>query len=108
MKIIRYLAALLLFITGVLHLLPLFSPPLTTEAIGTLIVGVIYPTIGVLLLLKPKIGTILGIIFPLIGLVMGFIVVGIKNWDTMLSIMFVIDAMVIICCVLLLAKRNKT
>ena len=79
----------------------------STEAFGTLVGGIIYPSIGVLLLKKPKIGAILGTIFPLIGLGVGFFVVGIENWDTMLSIMFVIDAVVVICCVLLLSKRNR-
>ena len=48
----------------------------------------------------------LGIIFPLIGLGIGFVVVGINNWDTMFEIMFIIDAVVVICCLILFLNRR--
>jgi hypothetical protein len=69
--------------------------------------GIVYLAIGVLLFLDKKISQILGIIFPLIGLGDGFSVVGFKNWDTMLTIMFIIDAVVVACCLILLLNRNK-
>jgi len=49
--------------------------------------GVVFFVIGVLLFMDKKYATILGIVFPLIGLGVGFGVVGLKNWDVMLSIM---------------------
>ena len=108
MKTIRYVAAFLFLLTGILHILPMFKPQINSDAITVLIFGIIYLSIGVILLMKMKFGPILGIIFPLIGLAAGFLKIGIKNWDTMLSIMFVIDAVVIVCCVILLGRKRKT
>ncbi|MEN8122772.1 MAG: hypothetical protein ABFS35_20695 [Bacteroidota bacterium] len=107
MKIIRYLAALLMILTAVLHLLPMFKSPQHPDAIPMLVFGIIYLTIGVFLILKFKYSTILGIVFPLIGLGIGFLKIGFENWDTMLSIMFLIDAIVVTCCILLMSIKNK-
>lgn len=107
MKTIRYLAALLMVITGILHVLPMFKEVKDPNALPMLGFGVVYFAIGVLLFLDKKFSQILGIIFPLIGLGVGFGVVGLKNWDTMLTIMFIIDAVVVICCLILLLNRSK-
>jgi hypothetical protein len=107
MKTIRYFAALLLLVTGVLHLLPMFTVPRDTNALPMLVFAIAYLATGVLLILNKKISEVLGIVFPLIGLAVGFIVVGLKNWNTMLTIMFIIDAVVVICCIILLLNRKK-
>jgi uncharacterized membrane protein HdeD (DUF308 family) len=107
MKTIRYFAALLLLGTGVMHLLPIFKVPRDPNALPMLAFGVIFFTIGVLLILNKNISRLLGIIFPLIGLAVGFFVVGLNKWDTMLTIMFIIDAVVVICCIALLLNKNK-
>jgi hypothetical protein len=108
MKTIRYFAACLLLLTGVLHFLPIIKTPSDPNAVPMLIFGIIYFAIGVLLFLKIKYADLLGFIFPIIGLVIGFFVVGIKNWDAMLAFLFTIDAVVVICCVLLLLnKKNR-
>jgi uncharacterized membrane protein HdeD (DUF308 family) len=107
MKTIRYLAAGLLLLTGVLHILPIFKTPSEPNSIPMLAFGIIYFTIGVLLIMKIKFDSLLGVIFPLIGLGIGFFVVGIKNWNAMLTFMFVIDAVIVICCLILLLRKNK-
>jgi hypothetical protein len=107
MKTIRYFAALLLLATGIMHLMPMFQVPGDPNALPMLGFGVVYFTIGVLLILNKKISRVLGIVFPLIGLAVGFFVVGLKSWDTMLTIMFIIDAVVVICCITLLLNRSK-
>ena len=107
MKTIRYFASLLMLITGVLHILPMFSEPRDPNALPMLAFGIVFFGVGVLLLLKIRLSEILGIVFPLIGLGTGFFVVGMKSWDTMLSIMFIIDAIVIICCIVLLLNKKK-
>jgi hypothetical protein len=108
MKSIRYLAAFLMILTGVMHVLPIFKSPQDSNALPMLIFGIIYFGIGVLLILKHKYSYISGIVFPLIGLGTGFFVVGINNWDVILSIMFAIDAIVVICCVLLILNKSKS
>jgi len=107
MKTIRYFASLLMLVTGVLHILPMFSEPRDPNALPMLAFGIVYLAVGVLLILKIRFSEILGIVFPFIGLGTGFFVVGLKNWDTMLSILFIIDAIVVICCIVLLLNKNK-
>ncbi len=108
MKTIQYFAASLLLISGILHVIPLFKPPVGSDAVIALFFGIIFFSIGVLLLSKKNYGPVLGVIFPGIGLTMGFLVIGMKNWDTLLKILFAIDAVVIVCCLLLLINKNKT
>lgn len=107
MKTIRYFAALLMLITGLLHIVPMFGEPRDPNALPMLAFGIVYFAVGVLLILKINYSEISGIIFPLIGLGIGFFVVGLKNWDTLLSIMFTIDTIVVICCIVLLLNKYK-
>jgi len=96
-----------MLITGVLHILPVFSEPRGPNALPLLAFGIVFFGAGVLLLLKIRLSEIPGIVVPLIGLGTGFFVAGMKSWDTMLSIMFIIDAIVIICCIVLLLNKKK-
>ena len=126
MKTIRYLAACLLLLTGILHMRDIFYGNLDPTAFPLALFGIVYITIGFLLSLNIKyskyLGLIfplielatgfsalgikyLGLIFPLIELATGFGAVGIKNW---IKLLFAIDAVVVICCVLLILKRVKT
>lgn len=107
MKSIRYFAAVLMLITGVMHILPVFTTPEDPNALPMLGFGIVYFAIGVLLILNKKIAEILGIVVPLIGLAIGFFKMGVKNWDTILTIMFMIDAVVVVCCIFLMMNRNK-
>ena len=107
MKTIRYLAALLMVITGIMHVFPMFKVVKDPNALPMLGFAVIYLAIGILLFMDKKFAQVLGIIFPLIGLGVGFFVVGLENWDTMLTIMFIIDAIVVISCLLLLLNNTK-
>lgn len=107
MRTIRYLAAMLMVITGILHLWVLFQDVKDPKAIPMLVFAVVYLAIGVLLFMDTKFSRILGIIFPLTGLGIGFGVIGLQNWDAMLTIMFIVDAIVVICCIVLLLNRKK-
>jgi uncharacterized membrane protein HdeD (DUF308 family) len=107
MKTIRYLAGLLMLLTGVMHLLPMFKEPKDPNALPMLAFAIAYLATGIFLVLNKNFARIMGIVFPLIGLAVGFLVVGLKNWDTMLTVMFLIDAVVVIFCIVLLMNRNK-
>ena len=107
MKQLRYLAASLMVITGILHVIPIFKGIEDPNALPMLAFGIGYLAIGVLLFLNKQIGKIIGIILPLIGLGIGFIKIGFENWDTMLSVMFLIDAIVVISCIILLLNKNR-
>ena len=107
MKQLRYLAASLMVITGILHVIPIFKGIEDPNALPMLAFGIGYLAIGVLLFLNKQIGKIIGIILPLIGLGIGFVKIGVENWDTMLSFMFLIDAIVVISCIILLLNKNR-
>ncbi len=107
MRQLRYLAASLMVITGILHVIPIFKGIEDPNALPMLAFGIGYLAIGVLLFLNKQIGKIIGIILPLIGLGIGFIKIGVENWDTMLSVMFLIDAIVVISCIILLLNKNR-
>ena len=108
MKPIRYLAAGLLLLTGVLHILPMFKTPSDPNSIPMLIFGIAYFAVGVMLIMKIRFDSLLGIIIPVIGLGVGLFMIGIKNWTTMLTLLFAIDAVVIICCLILLLNKKKS
>ena len=103
---IRYLAAALMLLTGVLHFIPLFTRFDDPNTLPMLVFGVAYIAIGVLLYLHKPIGKFLGVIVPLIGLGAGFFKIGFSNWDSLLTVMFAIDAVVIFCCIVLLNKKS--
>jgi len=107
MKHIRNFAATLLIITSILHALPAFTVTEDPNAMPMLAFGVAYFIIGFLLFVNKSISYILGIIFPVIGLLVGFFVIGYRNWDNMLIAMFLIDGIVILCCIFLLVDRAK-
>jgi len=107
MKTIRYIAAWLLILTGVLHTLPFFKAVHDPNAVPMLIFGIIYFSIGILLILDLKIATLFGIIFPLIGILSGFFVIGTENWNFMLTILIAIDFVIILCCLALFLKRER-
>ncbi len=107
MNNIRNFAATLLVITAVLHVIPIFTSAGGPNALPMLAFGIAYFIIGFLLFINKSISYLLGIIFPAIGLLIGFFVIGFANWDKMLTAMFLIDGIVIICCIFLLADRSK-
>ena len=108
MKPIRYLAAGLLLLTGILHIIPMFKTPSDPNSLPMLIFGIAYFAVGVLLIAKIRFDSLLGIIIPLIGLGIGFFKIGVKNWTSMLTFLFAIDAVVIICCLILFLNRKKS
>jgi len=108
MKQLHYVAASLMIITGVLHATPLVKGVEDQNVLPMFVFGMGYLAVGVLLFLNKQLGKIMGIILPLIGLGIGFIKIGIENWDKMFSILFQIDAIVVICCILILLNARNT
>ncbi|MCX6277304.1 MAG: hypothetical protein NT004_04305 [Bacteroidetes bacterium] len=107
MRTIRYFAALLLILTAVLHALPFFKVPQDSHALPMLAFGIVYFTIGILLIMNMKIASALGIIFPLIGIGAVFFVIGLPHVSTMLAILFAIGLLVVLCCAALFYQKTK-
>ena len=60
--------------------------------------GVAYFIAGLTLLLKPAAGTIMGMVFPLAGLLIGIFKLGPASWSTLFCILFAGDAVILISC----------
>lgn len=100
MKALRYTASVLLLGSGIAHTLVAFHSFDDPDAPAVLVFGIFYFTIGILLLANLRFAPALGIIFPLIGLTAGIFVIGILKWTPILTLLFIIDAVVVICCIL--------
>jgi len=107
MKNIRYVAAMLLIISGVLHIVLYFKTPNDPGIMGVLAFGIIFAAIGLLLLLPNMYSVYLGLIFPIIGIITALVKIGISNLDYMMILLLLIDIVVIICCAYLLINRTK-
>lgn len=98
MKPVKYLAVVLLLLTGIVHLILGFTAPGRSEAVLMILFGVAYFVAGLTLLLKPAAGTIMGMIFPLAGLLIGIFKAGPASWSTLFCILFAIDAIILVSC----------
>lgn len=106
MKYIWYAAALLTLFTAAWHLISVIDVFSGPNGAPLLVFGIIYVVVGIFLLFRLKYALLMGILFPLLGLAGGFFVMGIKNWNTSFTVMFLIDAMIVILCALLLLQKK--
>ncbi len=107
MRATRFVAALLMILAGILHLLAYVKEPQDPHVLIMFAFGIIYPATGVLLFKNWKFVPLLGIIFPVTGMGIGIFVIGTKAMNPMLGIMFAIDLIVVLCCMTLLCYRKK-
>jgi hypothetical protein len=105
MKTIRILAAVLLLLTGVLHVIQLLLAKLDPGTIITVIFGVIYLVIAFFLFRGGKVALWFGAIVPLMGLLLA--IVGMLTTPTLLGAIFIaIDGVIIACCSILLFRKG--
>jgi hypothetical protein len=107
MKTIRYLAAGLLLLTGLLHVIQIFTVTVIDAAIFiTVTFGVIYLVLGILLLRSGRVVLWLAAILPLVGLLLA--AVGMLTKPTMLGAFFMlIDIVISACCFTLLFRKGQ-
>ncbi len=106
-KHLRYLAATLLCASGIMHLLPVFADPGQSIAVPLFLFAVMYLIIGGMLVNNARMASVLGIVIPLLGILLGFLSIGAQHWDTLMTVMFVINAVVVFLCVLLVSGRER-
>ena len=106
-KHLRFLAATLLYATGIMHLLPVFADPGQSIAVPLFLFAVMYLIIGGMLVNNARMASVLGIVIPLLGILLGFLSIGAQHWDTLMTVMFVINAVVVFLCVLLVSGRER-
>jgi hypothetical protein len=107
MKTIRLIAGILLVITGVLHFVVYGKTPNDPGMIGFLVFGIIYGLTGLLLFIQKMYPVYMGLIFPLIGLTLVLIKFGFPTLVSLKTVLNIIDVIVIICCAMFLANREK-
>lgn len=99
--------ALLLIFTGILHVITALFAVNQTFPIAIMTFGGFYSIIGLMLLFRNRLAPILGIVFPLLGLLSGILVMGISNWTTMLYFLFAFDIVVIAGNLILTRKKTE-
>ena len=107
MRTIRFLAALLLVITGVMHIVLYFKAPNDPGALGMMAFGIIYGVSGLLLFTTKVYAVILGLVFPIIGMTAAIVKFGLKDLSYTMALLYLIDVIVITCCAYLLINRKK-
>jgi len=109
MNQIRFAAAGLLLLNGVVHVLYLFAGPFNVGALITLIFGLLYLLIGVFLFVRPHRNWYLaGTVLPLLGVLLTVLGMLQAQTYTMLQIFFiVVDILVVVGCIYLVTRRNK-
>jgi len=106
MKTIRTLAAVLLFITGVLHIISVLLAQLNRDTLIALVFGVAYLIIAAFLLRAGKAVLWFAAIVPLVGLLLA--VVGMLANPTLLGAIFIaIDVVVSVCAFYLIGKGRQ-
>ena len=102
MKAIRYIATILLLAAGVGHISLFIQEPMAGFSAATVLVfGIIYFVAAILLFLKIKYSSIIGIIFPLIGILIGLMAFDPAEGPLLLKFLGIMDAGVIILCSIL-------
>ena len=107
MILIRYLAAGLLCLTGILHVAQLVLEELNAKIIITALFGVAYFIIGVLLFQDNKTSYYFGAILPLIGLLLGIREM-LMNPTFFMALFIGIDAVIVPSCFYLIFKSKQS
>ena len=108
MERIRLVAGWLLVVSGVVHVLQLFRGAFNVGVFITVLFGILYLLIGVLLLTNPKrIWFIMGIVIPLLGILLstlGALSASAMSW--LLLFYIVVDVVVVVCCIFLVTGKK--
>ncbi|MGB8489887.1 MAG: hypothetical protein WCE64_02405 [Bacteroidales bacterium] len=107
MKTIRPIAAILLIVTGVLHVYTYLLSPGEPGMIGIMIFGIIYGITGFLLFTSKQYPVYLGLILPLIGMTLSIIKFGFPELLSMNALFKLLSILVVICCAVLLLAKKK-
>jgi uncharacterized membrane protein (DUF2068 family) len=106
MNRIRYLAAGLLCLTGVIHVAQLGKAQIDAAVITMVIFGVAYLIIGGFLFRNNKTAYYFGAIVPLIGFCLGTLSM-LKNPTILMAFLIAIDVVVVISCFYLIKRKRS-
>ncbi len=105
MKTIRYTAASLLLLTGLMHAYYMLRAPHEPNSIGLLIFGIVYIITAIFVYLDSRLTLYAGILIPLIGGVLATSDIS-KHFSRHMVAFLIIDILIILCCLYVLL-RNK-
>lgn len=71
MNILRFISAVLLILSGILHILQLLFHSINNSIIGMAFFGVLFVIVGLLLFVKKRAFLMVGAIVPAIGVIIG-------------------------------------
>jgi uncharacterized membrane protein HdeD (DUF308 family) len=108
MKAIRYFAAGLFLINGILHFYYATKGPSDPDFAIGLVGGIIYCALGVLFILNKKFALLIGLIIPIIALVVTPFMVELKTLKAVDIATLACDLLLVICCLILLLNKNKS
>lgn len=108
MKTLRFIAGVLLVITGVIHIALFIKAPDNPDNIGLVVFGIIYLIAGVLLFTSKKYPLYPGLVLPLIGMSIYLIKFGFPTLISIMTLLLLIDVVVIISCGYLLLKKRES
>ena len=105
---IRFFAAILIVLNGVIHLaLTAFSTTIEEVAVMALF-GLLYVIIGIGLFLGRRLFSYLGVVLPLIGVCIGTYTYLTMKPETILLLLIAVDITVILCCLYLLFRKTPS
>ncbi len=105
MNRLQYLVARLLGITGVLHIIEPFRSGINPLAIVTVVFGIAYLAIGIIVYRDNRKGLYLSAIVPAIGLVGGLVQM-LQNPTGWMTFLNAVDLVVIPCSICLIRKNG--
>ncbi len=106
MKTIRYTAASLLLLTGLMHASYMLRAPHEPNSVGLLIFGVVYIVTAIFVYMDNKFALYAGILIPLIGGILATADI-IKHFSRHMLAFLIIDILIIICCLYVLLRDQN-
>ena len=107
MSRIRYLAASLLCLTGIIHVAQLAVVELEAKVVIVALFGVAYLIIGIFLFRDNRTSYYFGAILPLIGIFLGTMDL-LMNPSTLMAFLIAIDAVIVSSCFYLIFKSKQS
>ena len=107
MKNLRNITALLLVLTGIIHISLFFEMLQAHSSFLLLLLGILYTIAGTLIYRSMGYIAISGIVVPLCGIFTGLFVLGPSYMDKPLNLLLLLlDMVIVVLCVILLLKRE--
>ena len=107
-KGIRFLAAILIVLNGVIHLALTASATAVEEVAVMALFGVLYVIVGIGLFLGRRLFSYLGVILPFIGACIGTYTYLTMKPETIVLLLISVDIIVILCSLYLIINKTSS